>query len=112
MVASLDNQIYFKNFKKPYPTFSTINDLLSVTSVKEFLWKHFNFPETIKVPLLPSSLLYGALSDIIHNNLFSKVIISDVSTTDFKEFMTCLSNHYEKSLVEFNEEQSELDEVI
>jgi hypothetical protein len=94
MVTSLDNQTYHKNFKKPYPTFSTINELLSVSSVKEFLWKHFNFPETIKVPLLPSNLLYGALSDIIYNNSFNKVIISDMSTNDYKEFMTCLSNHY------------------
>lgn len=64
------------------------------------------------MPALSRTVVYGALSEVIHNDHFNKVIMSNLSNEDYKGFMLCLSKYYKKSMIEFDEMQSELDEEI
>ena len=64
------------------------------------------------MPALSRTVVYGALSEVIHNDHFNKVIMSNLSNEDYKCFMLCLSKYYKKSMIEFDEMQSELDEEI
>ena len=65
------------------------------------------------MPTLPETILYGALSDFLHIDQFSKVIISNLSNNEFKQFISCLSSYYKKSILEFDEMQAEFgDDMI
>ena len=87
--------------------FTAINQLCLNPECKAFIWKFFNFPDTVLMPTLPETVLYGALSDLLHTDEFNKVIISNLSNIDFKQFISCVSSFYKKSILEFDEIQAE-----
>lgn len=79
---------------------------------KTFIWEKFSFPDTVVMPTLPETVLYGVLSDFLHADQFNKVIVSNFLHNELKEFISCLSNYYKKSSIEFDEIQAELSEDI
>ena len=93
--------------------YTSINKLCLIPESKTFIWKFFSFPDTVLMPTLPETMLYGALSDFLHTDQFNKVIISNLSNNEFKEFISCLSSYYKKSILEFDEMQAEFgDDII
>jgi len=92
--------------------YTSINKLCLKPESKTFIWKFFSFPDTLVMPTLPETVLYGALSDFLHTDQFNKVIVSNFSHNELKEFISCLSNYYKKSIIEFDEIQAELSEDI
>ena len=101
-----------KELAKNHTAFTCVNKLLNVAQSKIFVWREFEFPETLAMPTIPKKILYGALCEVIHEDQFNKVIVSNLSNNDYKDFLSYLSNYYDKSVLEFDEMQSELDEEI
>jgi len=99
-------------FAKQHPPFNAVNQVLLNPESKTFIWEKFNFPDTVVMPTLPAAILYGVLSDFLHADQFNKVIISNFSQNEFKEFISCLSNYYKKSIIEFDEIQAEVSDDI
>ena len=107
IVKDENNAKFYTSLEKQYTPFNVVNQLLLNSKSKSFIWKHFNFSDTVVMPTLPEVLLYGVLSDFLHADQFNKVIISNFANKELKEFMSCLSKYYSKSVVEFDEIQAE-----
>ena len=104
---------FLELFAKQNTPYTSINQLCLKPESKTFIWKFFRFPDTVLMPTLPETMLYGALSDFLHTDQFNKVIISNLSNNEFKEFISCLSSYYKKSILEFDEMQAEFgDDII
>ena len=112
MVKKSNTEKVYSNFTKEYISFSAVNKLLLNPALKNYIWKKFSFPDTVLMPSIPEILLYGVLSEFLHSDQFNKVILSNLANSEFKEFISCLSNYYEKSIVEFDEIQAEFSEDI
>jgi hypothetical protein len=95
-------------FAKQNTPFTAVNQLCLNPESKTFIWNYFSFPGTVLMPLLPETLIYGVLSDFLHADQLNKVIISNLSNNEFKQFISCLSSYYKKSIIEFDEMQAEL----
>lgn len=108
---TMDKEIR-KDLAKNYTAFTSVNKLLNDPETKSFVWRKFEFPETLAMPTMPKNVLYGALSAVIHDDQFSKVVVSNLSNNVYKDFLSYLSNYYDKSVLEFDEVHSELDEEI
>ena len=99
--------------RKQNTPFTAINQLCLNPKCKTYIWKFFSFPDTVLMPTLPETVLYGAFSDFLHTDEFNKVIISNLSNIDFKQFISCLSSYYKKSVLEFDEMKAEFgDDII
>jgi hypothetical protein len=112
IVKSTNTEKFCSVFAKQNTPFNAVNKLLLNPESKAFIWKKFSFPHTVVMPTLPETVLYGVLSDFLHSDQFNKVIISNLSNDIFKEFISCLSNYYNKSIIEFDEIQAECGEDI
>jgi hypothetical protein len=99
-------------FAKQNTPFNAVNQVLLHPESKTFIWEKFSFPDTVVMLTLPETVLYGVLSDFLHADQFNKVIVSNFSHNELKEFISCLSNYYKKSIIEFDEIQAELSEDI
>jgi len=99
-------------FAKQNTPFSAVNQLLLNPESKTFMWEKFSFPDTVVMPTLPERMLHGVESDFLRAGQFNEVIVSNFSHNEFKEFISCLSNYYKKSIIEFDEIQAELSEDI
>ena len=96
--------------RKQNTPFTAINQLCLNPKCKTYIWKFFSFPDTVLMPTLPETVLYGAFSDFLHTD---QVIISNLSNIDFKQFISCLSSYYKKSILEFDEMKAEFgDDII
>ena len=98
---------FLELFAKQNTPFTAVNQLCLNPESKTFIWKCFSFPDTLLMPSLPETLIYGVLSDFLHADQFNKVIISHLSNNEFKQFISCLSSYYKKSITEFDEMQAE-----
>ena len=101
-------RVFLIEIKRKYTPFTTINKALLISSFRKYIWDHFEFPDTVVFPDVQPSLSYGTLSDIVHNEVFRKLVISDLAAPEYKYFMMTLANQYKKGIVEFEEMYSEL----
>lgn len=91
-----------------YPKMAVINKLLSEKSVWMATKATFKFPENLVFPeYCDSNMLYGVLSNSIHNPDLFSVIVSDKAEEPVKCFYKALSVFHELRYTEFNDEQSE-----
>ena len=103
------DKVFLKDIKKQYIPFNTINKALLIPSFRKYIWDHFEFSDVLIVPNLEQAILYGTISDTTHNQLFRKLVISDLAPPEYKSFMTTLAIQYKRGIVEFEEMYSELD---
>ena len=86
-----------------------MNQALINEEIKTVVWAHFNFDNTVVVPMFSDAVIYGIMSEVLHTNYFNKIIVSDKSPLELKSFFNLLADYYNKP-VEFDEMQSVLDE--
>jgi len=98
---------FLEAFARQNTPFTAVNRLCVNPGSKTFIWNFFSFPDTVLMPSLSETLIYDVLSDFLHTDQFNKVIISNLSNNEFKQFISCLSSYYKKSIMEFDEMQAE-----
>jgi len=59
--------------------------------------------EHVKYPLLSGELIYGTLSDAIHQKVFEQIPVSDAVGDDYKKFFAVLGERYGRTVVEYSE---------
>ena len=81
------DKVFLKDIKQQNIPFTTINKALLIPSFRKYIWDHFEFSDALIVPDFDPSVSYGTLSsDTIHNQVFRKLVISDVATPEYKSF--------------------------
>jgi hypothetical protein len=93
-----------KNFRSNDPLKSGINAILQNPKVQSVVWMRFNLSS--ELPVFPTTLLYGALSEIIHNPDVRGLVVSDAATSSYKAFFSDLAGLYKVKYTEYEEEQA------
>jgi hypothetical protein len=75
-----------KNFRFNDPLKSGINAILQNPKVQSVVWMRFNLSSELSV--FPTTLLHGALSEIIHNPGIRGLVVSDAVTNSYKAFLS------------------------
>lgn len=81
---------------------------------KEEIWKaalsDFKLDPNIRFPVFEADLLYGVVSERVHNPEIATVILSDKSTREYKEFFQVFGSKFGRGYAEFVEELTEMSE--
>ena len=92
---------------KKFPSMTIINKVLSIDSVWKTVISEYKFPAGLKFPEFPRYLIYGVVSDNIHNPDITKIILSNLADKNYRNFFSELSIVTGKSITEFDELSSE-----
>ena len=87
----------------PYPSMSAIDRAVRIPVMKAAVWKEFGFDQDVEYPVLPSDLVYGTLSNAIHNMVFKRIPVSDRADDIYKRFVCLLAERYFRTAVEYSE---------
>jgi hypothetical protein len=86
-----------------YPSMSAIERAVRNPNFQTAVWKHFGFEEHMKYPVLSDDLLYGTLSNAVHNKVFKQILVSDIVDDDYKRFFAVLGERYGQKVLEYSE---------
>jgi hypothetical protein len=88
-----------------YPRMATVNKLCLIPNVKKAIWSQLAL-EDCAVPGLGDNLLYGGISEKIHNPNFPAIVVSNLESPEYKSFFNMLALFLKKvkGAVEFSEE--------
>ena len=96
-----------KQSKETYPRMGTVNQVLKIHVVFQAVLADFGLNPLTVLPDFPETLLYGVLSEQLHNPDIAKVIVSDKSSNEYKKFFLVIGNFFKLPFLEFNEILSE-----
>ena len=68
---------------------SIINEALQKDGIREEAWRLLDFPLSLALPAMSSSLLYGDVSTVVHLPNFEKVFISSDAPQSWVDFYEC-----------------------
>ena len=68
---------------------STINEALQNEAIRKEAWVLLNFPPSLKLPSMSSSLLYGDVSTAVHLPNFKRIFISSDAPQVWVDFYNC-----------------------
>jgi hypothetical protein len=71
--------------------------------MKAAVWEHFHFEQDVEYPMLSRELLYGTLSNAVHNKVFSHMPVSNMADDSYKKFFRVLGKMYAYTIVEYDE---------
>ena len=91
---------------KPYPKMSHINNALRYSEVKDIVWTTLGFDKSLVLPSFPNDILYGRLSEMLHDPRYRQILLSDKEDPVYKLFFTTVVNKYELSIEEYSEEEA------
>ena len=86
-----------------YPKMKRVNDLLRRKSVKDVVWKVFGFDRTCNFPDFGEELLYGGVSDIVHNPGIRTIYVSDMDPIGYNCFFGLLASHQRRPFSTYDE---------
>ena len=87
---------------------TTINKVLQPMGVWSSILIHFQMSSNITLPNFDrNTLLYGALSEIIHHPELKSIILSNLSSIDYQDFFEEISNLYQLKFSKFDELHAE-----
>ena len=86
-----------------YPSMSSIDETVRIPAMQIAVWEHFHFDQDMVYPVLTGDLLYGTLSNAVHNKVFKQIPVSDMATDSYKKFIVELGKMYEQTVVEYSE---------
>ena len=89
---------------------SAVNSVLKEPQVFEAVWAHFKLDRAFPLPDFDESMLYGAVSEIIHNPSIREIIVSDASSGQYRGFFGELARYNKRSVVLFDEMLASTDE--
>lgn len=91
------------------PKMSLVNKVLRINSVWSVVVREFSLGDDTIYPDFQGTLLYGVLSEGMHNPDLTKVIVSDLSESNYKTFFRRAAQFCDLGFTEFKEEYSESD---
>lgn len=86
-----------------YPSMSAIDRVARIPSMRAAVWEHFNIEQHVEYPVLSGDLLYGTLSNAVHNQVFRQIPVSDLADDNYKRFLCVLGKIYNKKVLEYSE---------
>ena len=93
-----------------YPKMTTINKFLTNDGVWKAVVDALQLSTAMTFPDFGETLIYGVVSNAIHNPEFPQVIVSNKADNTLKEFVQVLAVILKKRYTEFDEEMSALAE--
>jgi hypothetical protein len=70
--------------------------------IREAVWTHFNLDENPPYPVLSNDLLFGTLSNMVHNYHYNAVLISDEAPTEYMTFFKALATYQKRKFELFS----------
>ncbi len=61
--------------KVPFPVMKDLNKLLLDSEIRAAFWKHMKFPTDLRLPTFSVSILYGVVSEPIHEPGFNAIFL-------------------------------------
>ena len=89
--------------KKEFPSMSMVNRVLREDKVWRAVLTELNLNPGTVLPTFSENLLYGVMSDRVHNPDLSNIIVSDRSSKEYKFFFSELSVLIDIPYKEFDE---------
>jgi len=91
---------------------SHINAALSHSDVRETVWVTLGLKKNLVLPSFPSEVLYGRLSEMLHQPKFLSILISNKVDSDYKHFFTSVVEKYDLLVEVYSEEEAAAGEEI
>lgn len=85
------------------PTMTALNKLLLDPNIRAAFWNHMNLEQDLPLPTFPATVLYGAVSEPIHQPGFSAIFLSDSADSALLNFCKALAKINHISVVLFDE---------
>ena len=82
---------------------TAIDKAVRIPAMRAAVWEHFGFEQHVVYPVLSGDLLYGTLSNAVHNKVFKQIPVSDVADDSYKIFLGVLGKKYLQTVVEYSE---------
>ncbi len=107
----IDGSCHAEQFRKlseeAYPKMTPINAALKNATIWDAVKIEFNLPTTLRLPNFRNQLLYGVMSERLHDPDIMNIIVSDKSYKEYKEFFMALCDIVDTQYSEFDEESAE-----
>lgn len=97
----------YRSATAKFPKMAVINRLLLNDKVRVEVWKELELPETIRWPTFKASLLYGHLSEWVHDQTNTHIIVSSSETSEISSFFAAIGKHYRKIMITYSDELAE-----
>lgn len=98
-----------KSLQSSRPTMTAVNRILLNNKIHDAVWDYFNFEKSCPLPRFSDGLLYGAISDIIHNPGLKNIFVSSAAGQSYACFFNLLANWQSLPLNEFDEGLASMD---
>jgi hypothetical protein len=98
-----EKKTFINAAKARFPIKTAIDKTVRIPVIEAAVWKYFDFEKDVVYPVLPNDVMYGVLSEAIHNQVFSHVPVSDKADKNYKNFFGLLGKHYLKEVVVYSE---------
>ena len=82
---------------------SAIDKTVRIPVMRAAVWEHFRFEQHVEYPVLSGDLLYGTLSNAVHNKVFKQIPVSDMADDSYKKFLGVLGKIYLQTVDEYSE---------
>ena len=82
---------------------TAIDKAVRIPVMRAAVWEHFGFEQHVEYPVLSGDLLYGTLSNAVHNKVFKQIPVSDMADDSYKKFLGVLGKKYLQTVVEYSE---------
>ena len=86
-----------------FPSMSAIDRAVRNPIMQKAVWEYFGFEHNMVYPVLSGDLMYGTLSNAVHNVVFKKIPVSDMADDSYKRFLAVLGNIYHQTVDEYSE---------
>ena len=98
-----DTKIFCNAATARFPSMSAIDKTVRIPAMQVAVWKHFRFEQHVEYPALRGDLLYGTLSNAVHNKVYKEISVSDMADDSYKRFLGLLGKIYLQTVVEYSE---------
>lgn len=93
--------------KKPSPKMTAVNRVLAIEECRCAVWKALGLDLSVPLPALDAErLLYGSVSDIVHDPGLQNVYVANSCHKDFKSFIAVICGLFKSEMVEFDTDKA------
>ena len=92
-----------KILRDKYPKMSDINRFLLRKDVQDFVWNYLGMPLDCPFPIFDRTLLYGTISEIVHNPDITTILCSDMDPPGMVCFFEALAVQRQFKFVQYKE---------
>lgn len=93
--------------KKTHPRMTVLNRVLTHETLRHAVWAEFGLERDVPLPKLDEEdLLYGSLSNGVHDPGLRNVYVPKTSPTQFKSFVAAICRRLNKDVVEYDPDKA------